>query len=100
MSRFALSLFLLGVLVAGEGWSNVPQNDVVLTLLSNPVYPQLAIQARVVGDVELKLFIRRDGTVDSAEYVRGPAMLVQAATDSAKNSKFDCLRCMEATTSY
>jgi hypothetical protein len=81
--------------------ASIPErNEVVLTKLSDPVYPRLAMQARVIGDVELNLFIRRDGTVDSAEYVRGPAMLVQAAIVSAKNSKFDCSNCMEATTSY
>jgi hypothetical protein len=83
-----------------ENASIPKQSGVSLTMLSNPVYPRLAIQARVMGDVELKLLIRHDGTVDSAQYIRGPAMLVQSATDSAKNSKFDCASCTETLTSY
>ncbi len=99
MSKMALLLCLLSALVVGESGSNISQDQVVLTSLSNPVYPRLAIQARVVGDVELKLLIRQDGTVDSAEAVRGPSMLVQGALDSAKNSKFNCSSCTETLTS-
>jgi hypothetical protein len=110
MNKLVLLVCLLAALAAtrttagpqsqAENASIPKQNEVVLTKLSNPVYPKLARQATVQGDVELKLSIRADGTVESAEYVRGPAMLVQAATDSAKNSKFDCSSCIEPPTSY
>src|ERR1700722_20259495 len=100
MSRLALLLCPLIAFVAGEVGPNPPQSEIVLTSLSNLVYPKLAIQARVVGDVELKLFIRYDGTVESIERQRGPAMLSQTALDSAKNSKFDGSSCTETLTSY
>lgn len=100
MSKTALLLCLLAIIGIGGGDAGTPQSEVVLTSLSNPVYPQLAMQARVVGDVELKLFIRQDGRVDSAEYVRGPSLLVQAALVSAKNSTFDCSSCTKALTPY
>ena len=100
MSRFALLLCALITFVAGQGGSNIPQREVVLTELAKPVYPRLARQARIQGDVVLKLVVRRDGTVESAEAISGPAMLVQAALDSARNSKFDCSSCIEAVTSY
>ena len=95
-----LLLCLLSVLAAGEGQSNVPQSEVALTWLSNPVYPRLALQARVAGDVELKLNVRADGTVQSADVVGGPAMLRQAAVVSAQQSKFECRGCDENVSSY
>jgi TonB family protein len=76
------------------------QNEVVLTKLSNPVYPQLAKQARVAGDVELKLNVRADGTVESADVISGPGMLRQAALDSARQSQFNCRQCSEDVNSY
>ena len=100
MSRFTLLLCVLTTLVVGQGGSNIPQSEVVLTGLAKPAYPRLARQARVQGDVVLKVAVRRDGTVESAESISGPAMLVQAALDSARNSKFDCSSCTEAVTSY
>jgi Gram-negative bacterial TonB protein C-terminal len=100
MSRMALLLCLLTIIGLSGLNSESMQSEVVLILLSNPVYPQLAKQAGVRGDVELKLAVRQDGTVESAEAVGGPAMLIQAALDSAKNSKFDCSSCTHTFTSY
>jgi len=80
--------------------ANSQQEAVPITDLFKPVYPRLAIQGRVRGDVELKLFIRQDGTVESAEAISGPPFLIQAAVDSAKKSKFDCSSCTETLTSY
>jgi hypothetical protein len=37
------------------------QTGVVLVKLSPPVYPPLARQARIMGDVEIQLSIRKDG---------------------------------------
>jgi len=63
---------------------------VVLTKLFPPVYPPLARQARIMGDVRIQLRIRRDGSVDSAEILSGPPMLKQAALESAQKSTFEC----------
>jgi protein TonB len=43
----------------------------------NPTYPPLARQAGISGDVELKLEIRKDGSVQSATVVSGHPMLTQ-----------------------
>jgi len=66
------------------------QGKVVLTKLFEPTYPPLARQARIAGDVELMLSIRRDGSVESAVFVSGHPMLKQAALDSAQRSQFKC----------
>ncbi|HEY3971374.1 MAG TPA: energy transducer TonB [Candidatus Sulfotelmatobacter sp.] len=73
---------------------------VVMTRLFPPVYPPLARQARVVGDVRIQLTIGTDGSVESAEVVSGHPMLKQAALDSAQKSQFECRRCTDSGMSY
>jgi TonB family protein len=80
--------------------SNTAQPEVVLTKLTEPIYPQLARQARIGGDVELKLEIRKDGSVESAVVVSGHPMLKQAALDSAQKSEFECRACGHEVTQY
>jgi TonB family protein len=72
--------------------------EVVMTGLFNPTYPPLARQARISGDVELKLEIRKDGSVQSATVVRGHPMLTPAALDSAQRSRFECRGCEDSIT--
>ncbi len=80
--------------------SDVPQNEVALVNLSQPCYPPLARQARIQGDVEVTLGVRRDGNIESAAIAIGHPMLKQAALESAQNSQYECRRCSEAVTSY
>jgi TonB family protein len=56
-------------------------------------YPPIALAARVSGQVELKVAIRLDGSVASAEALSGPAMLLKDAIESAKQMRFDCAAC-------
>jgi TonB family protein len=49
-----------------------------------PVYPDLARQARVQGSVVLHAEINKDGTVDRLELISGHPMLVSAAINAVK----------------
>jgi len=80
--------------------SEVAQPGVVLTRLSDPVYPPVANAAHLTGDVDLELLIGRDGRIESAVVVSGHPMLKQAALDSAERSQFECRGCGEAVTAY
>jgi protein TonB len=65
--------------------------DVMMATAMNrvqPVYPQLARQARVQGTVRLHTLIDKDGRVIEVTYISGPAMLVQAAQDAVKQWRF------------
>jgi TonB family protein len=64
-----------------------------LRSLTPPVYPPLARQAAITGDVIVKVSLRADGTVESVTPVSGHPMLVQAAVSSAEQSKFECVAC-------
>jgi TonB family protein len=66
---------------------------VVLSKLSPPVYPPLARQARIAGDVTLTLSVHADGSTESITTINGHPMLVQAALDSARQSQFQCRDC-------
>lgn len=73
---------------------------VVFTKLAEPRYPPLAPQARIQGDVEVTVGVRRDGSVELAVIASGHAMLKEAALESAQNSQYECRGCNEAVTSY
>jgi TonB family protein len=74
--------------------------DVVLNNVYPPVYPPLARQARIMGDVKILVGVRQDGSVASAEVVSGHPMLTQAALDSAQKSTFLCRECKGAVTMF
>src|SRR5438270_9538052 len=80
--------------------SAAAQTGVVLSKLSQPIYPAIPRSARVSGDVEMKLGIRKDGSIASAVVVGGPSMLHQAALDSARQSQFECRGCSDEVTLY
>jgi TonB family protein len=80
--------------------SNNPQTGVVVVKLVAPIYPPLARATHIVGDVDLKLSIRQDGSLESATVVSGHPLLRAAALDSAQQTQFECRKCSEPTTSY
>jgi TonB family protein len=108
MRRSFILVFCLGVVVwvsecalaQGDTGSPAAETGVVLTKLVAPVYPPLARQARITGDVKVQVSIGKDGSVRGAELISGHPMLAQAAIESAKSSTFECVGCSEAVTSY
>ena len=77
-----------------------PGNGVSIVSLSSPTYPRLAQQANISGEVELKLGVRKDGTLESLVVVSGHPMLTEAAVSSAQQSRFECRECQQEVTSY
>ena len=73
------------------------QTVATLIKLHDPVYPPLARMVQIRGEVELKLSIKLDGTVESVKLVSGHPMLQQAAIVSAQQSQFECTGCTENT---
>jgi TonB family protein len=100
ISRYALILAVAGYSGAFAQSPTLPNVDVTITRLSNPVYPILARAARVTGDVDLRLEIRADGSVASASVIRGHPLLDDAALQSAQQSRFECRECGNGTTPY
>jgi TonB family protein len=74
------------------------QTGGVLTKLSLPVYPALARQANIFGEVKVDVAIRRDGSVASVDLFSGHPMLAPAALESARQSQFECHGCRDGVT--
>ena len=49
-----------------------------------PVYPRIAIIARISGTVRLTGIIGKDGLIQQLQVIDGPALLVQAAVDAVR----------------
>lgn len=86
--------------IAQDAASGTPEIGVVLVKLSPPVYPPLARQARIMGDVKLYIHVRKDGSVESTELFSGHPVLAPAALESARKSHFECRGCGDEISSY
>lgn len=53
-----------------------------------PNYPEIAMQAKIQGDVVVEVTIDEQGNVQLARPVSGPALLQKAATDAARRWRF------------
>jgi TonB family protein len=102
---FALPAMVVMLFAARESLAQTARSPdaedqgVVLTNLSPPIYPPLAKQAHITGDVILELSVGQDGRLESVAVVSGHPLLQQAALDSVKQSRFECRNCTEGVTS-
>jgi TonB family protein len=78
--------------------SGTSRADVAMVNLFSLKYPPFARQANLTGDVEIKLEIRRDGSIQSAVVLSGHPMLAAAALTSAQQSRFECRGCEDELT--
>jgi|SRR3974390_467477 len=69
------------------------QGGVAVAKLAPPVYPPLARQTGIAGDVQLELVVRADGSIEAASVTSGHPLLKQAALDSVQHSQFECRDC-------
>ena len=105
--RLSIGLAVGGFCLAAAGWAfaqtggaETSQPGVVLTKLVGPVYPPLARQASIQGDVNLSVHVRADGSVSSVDLISGHPMLAPAAVESAKGSQFECRGCVNDANLY
>jgi TonB family protein len=84
--RFAILL----VCIAASAIDQEPRLNWIT--FQEPVYPQMARIAHIVGRVTLEIIVHPDGSVTIANAVGHP-ILVQAAKDSVQKSKLSCGDC-------
>jgi len=109
MHRSLLSMLLsCGVLACSAAIQSIQaqstdptasQTSVILTKLAQLSYPPTARQARIQGEVQITVGVRRDGSVESVSLTSGHAILGRAALQSAQNSEYECRRCGDVVTS-
>jgi hypothetical protein len=85
--------FVPHTLVAQVEAKDQEKGYVILSKLFPPIYPPLARQALVFGDVHLRISVHSDGSIASITPIDGHPILLQAALDSAKHSQFACEDC-------
>src|SRR5580658_8760151 len=95
-----LSIAVLAVIEIEAQSVETAHGGPLLSKLYDPIYPPLARQARISGDVVLSLHIRQDGSVESVELVSGHPMLTVAAIQSARASHFGCTNCSGTEPAY
>jgi TonB family protein len=78
------SAFLLTILSLSTAIASAQQPSVAVKEAFAPVYPAIAVAARVEGTVIVRVEIRPDGTVLKAEVISGPEMLRISAIQAAK----------------
>jgi hypothetical protein len=100
MARYVLGAGIFILLIPIYAPCQQSMGEVVIVSLSDPVYPKLARAARVTGDVELELAIRRDGSVAASTLVKGHPLLNDAAIASVQLSRFECRNCINEVTHY
>jgi TonB family protein len=93
-------LFIFVALASGVIAQSLPETKVTVGRLSPPIYPRLALQARIAGNVELDVAVRPDGSVESIALVSGHPMLKTAAIESAHKTEFECKDCRDPSTLY
>jgi TonB family protein len=102
--RFLVQIALLSAVIIGSTVGTfaqqaestapheAPKANAVLVNLSQPIYPPLARQANIHGEVAVAVTVHPDGKTEVA-LESGHPMLTQAALDSAKQSRFECRGC-------
>jgi hypothetical protein len=101
MSILCLSFtFLLSSGNAQQQSLPASESGAKLDRLVAPVYPRPGQVAHIVGDVDLTVNLRKDGSVESVQALSGHPMLTQVAVESAGHSVFSCPGCNEPLTSY
>jgi Gram-negative bacterial TonB protein C-terminal len=96
-----LLLFAVGAIGVAQDVtpSAAPAPLLVISKLPPPVYPAIARAARVTGDVNLTVMLRRDGTIDAVHAISGPPMLRDHAEELARQTQFECGNCSAEPTS-
>lgn len=73
--------------------SSASAGEVVIAMLSSPVYPPIARQLHITGDVEVTIDVTRDGVIQSSRVTSGPPLLYDASLESAIHTKYWCENC-------
>ena len=56
---------------------------------ASPIYPTLAKQANIQGDVKLEITINESGHVTKTKAISGPALLQQPAINAVRDWKYE-----------
>ncbi|MBZ5576191.1 MAG: energy transducer TonB, partial [Acidobacteriia bacterium] len=98
VKAITLTLMLAAVQSSAQTSSSADRGPVLINLF-RPVYPPLALTARISGNVELIVTVRPDGSLNSVRVINGQQLLREVALESAQRSRYACTGCSQAVTS-
>jgi len=93
----ALAITLLFLVLSQAAVHGQPTK---IVSLKRPVYPAIALGARVSGEVNVKITLQENESPANLQIVGRPPMLKQAAMDRAKGSRFEIDKNNPAETYY
>lgn len=73
--------------------SSSSAGEVVIVMLSSPVYAPIARQLHITGDVEVTIDVTKNGVIQSSRVTSGPPLLYEASLESAIHTKYRCENC-------
>lgn len=88
MKPLIWAMIATALMSCASAQSPAPTPSLKIVKLDPPQYPPIAMAARVMGRVELKVTLGQDGRTQTVEALSGPEMLKKAAIESAKSSTF------------
>jgi hypothetical protein len=102
LARMNLVFEVIGQAALLFALAQSPQSNASLKAvkLEPPIYPPIAMAARISGEVDLKITLRGNGVPETVQVEGGPQILRQAAVESAKRSKFESVAGGHAEESY
>jgi TonB family protein len=87
MIRRAVIALTMGTLLVCS--TAVAQEKRVVKTQAKPAYPELAKRMNVSGSVKVELIVLPSGAVKSAKALGGHPLLIDAAVNAAKQSKYE-----------
>jgi TonB family protein len=88
MKHFFVALVALRMLSLTAEGQLPSKTSVGVSAAVAPIYPPLALTAGVAGEVRVRVAIKKDGTVDSADVIDGKEPLRPATLLAARKWKF------------
>jgi TonB family protein len=88
MRPLLTSLIAGSVLILAVSHGLSESSPLKIVKLVPPVYPPIAMAARVTGDVHLQVTLHEDGTIGWVQVQSGPQMLRDSAAESARKSLY------------
>lgn len=89
----ALGLLLASTALFALDETQAPKAEVVLVKLAPLVYPPLARQARIEGDVVIYVEANPNGAIETSKVISGHPLLAQVALESSNLSQYECRNC-------
>jgi TonB family protein len=87
MKNKSVIALLLTLALAGGCFAQETKRP--MKVASKPVFPELAKRMNVAGSVKVECVVSPNGTVKSAKALGGHPLLIDAALNAAKTTKFE-----------